>query len=119
VLPLLCSSLHYQVTVLPGWLQPFTKLNPATLALNAIRATWIGEVGLAEVWPAMIRLLGTGALLVPIGVMIFQAGERYALRTGKFKRNGSGPFDAPRRKIESCFSLLCKTVWKWPRLTRR
>lgn len=31
----------------------------------------------------MIRLLGTGALLVPIGVMIFQAGERYALRTGK------------------------------------
>ncbi|MDF2630091.1 MAG: type transporter [Symbiobacteriaceae bacterium] len=76
-------SVYYQVTVLPGWLQPFATLNPATHALDAIRATWIGGVGLAVVWPAMIRLLGTGTLLVLIGVMIFQAGERYALRTGK------------------------------------
>ncbi|HWI52090.1 MAG TPA: ABC transporter permease [Symbiobacteriaceae bacterium] len=85
---LLCSSVYYQVTVLPGWLQPFAKLNPATYALDAIRATWIGGVGLAEVWPALVKLLVTGAVLVPIGLLIFQAGERYALRTGKLKRNG-------------------------------
>lgn len=35
VLPLLlCSSVYYQVTVLPGWLQPLAKLNPATHALT-------------------------------------------------------------------------------------
>jgi ABC-2 type transport system permease protein len=85
---LLCSSVYYQVTVLPGWLQPFARLNPATFALDAIRACWIGGVGLADVWPQVFRLLITGALLVPMGLMVFQVGERYALRTGKLKRNG-------------------------------
>jgi ABC-2 type transport system permease protein len=85
---LLCSSVYYQVTVLPGWLQPLAKINPATFALDAIRATWIGGAPLAEVWPELGKLLITGAVLVPLGLMVFQAGERYALRTGKLKRNG-------------------------------
>lgn len=85
---LLCSSVYYQVTVLPGWLQPIARFNPATFALDAIRATWIAGKGLSEVWPQLVSLIVTGAVLVPIGLLIFQAGERYALRTGKLKRNG-------------------------------
>lgn len=85
---LLCSSVYYQVTVLPGWMQPIARINPATHALDAIRATWIHGAGFLEVLPAVLKLLATGAVLVPVGLMIFQAGERYALRTGKLKRNG-------------------------------
>lgn len=85
---LLCSSVYYQVTVLPGCLQPLAHLNPATYTLDAIRATWIHGAGLADVWPQMAKLMITGAVLVPLGLAVFQAGERYALRTGKLKRNG-------------------------------
>lgn len=85
---LLCSSVYYQVTVLPGWMQPIAALNPATHTLDAIRAAWIGGAGLADVWPLVLKLLITGAVLVPLGLAVFQAGERYALRTGKLKRNG-------------------------------
>jgi ABC-2 type transport system permease protein len=85
---LLCSSVYYQVSVLPGWMQPLARLNPATYALDAIRATWIEGAGLTDVLPLMLKLLLTGAVLMPIGMLIFQAGERYALRTGKLKRNG-------------------------------
>jgi ABC-2 type transport system permease protein len=85
---LLCSSVYYQVTVLPGWLQPLAKVNPATHALDAISACWVGGAGLADVWPQVVSLLITGALLVPLGLWIFQMGERYARRTGKLTRNG-------------------------------
>lgn len=85
---LLCSSVYYQVTVLPDWMQPIARLNPATHTLDAVRATWIGGAGFAEVIPLVTNLLITGAVLIPLGLVIFQAGERYALRTGKLKRNG-------------------------------
>lgn len=85
---LLCSSVYYQVTVLPVWMQPIAGINPATHTLDAVRATWIGGAGFHEVWPLVWRLLVTGAVLVPLGLIIFQIGERYALRTGRLKRNG-------------------------------
>lgn len=85
---LLCSSVYYPVTVLPEWMQPIARLNPATHTLDAVRAAWIGGQSLFEVWPLVLKLLLTGAVMVPLGMLVFQAGERYALRTGKLKRNG-------------------------------
>jgi len=85
---LLCSSVYYPVTVLPGWMQPIARLNPATFTLDAIRMTWMGGEGFLAVLPMVAKLIATGAVLVPIGLLVFQAGERYALRTGKLKRNG-------------------------------
>lgn len=85
---LLCSSVYYPVTVLPGWMQPLARLNPATFTLDAIRRLWIEGASLMDVWPEVLKLIATGAVLVPIGLLVFQAGERYALRTGKLKRNG-------------------------------
>ncbi len=85
---LLCSSVYYQITVLPSWMQPIARINPATFALDAIRATWIGGQSLTDVGPVVAKLLATGALLVPLGMLVFTMGERYALRAGKLKRNG-------------------------------
>lgn len=85
---LLCSSVYYPVTVLPGWLQPIAALNPATYTLDAVRAAWIQGVPLVSVLPLVAKLLITGVVLVPVGLLVFQIGERYALRTGKLKRNG-------------------------------
>jgi ABC-2 type transport system permease protein len=33
-------------------------------------------------------LLVLGVVLIPVGFAVFSAGERYAMRTGKLKRNG-------------------------------
>lgn len=85
---MLCSSIYYPVTVLPGWMQPLANLNPTTLTLDAVRAAWIGGEGLTTVWPQLLSLFVTGLVLAPIGLLVFQYGERYALRTGKLKRNG-------------------------------
>ncbi len=85
---LLCSSVYYPVSVLPGWMQKVAALNPATFTLDAVRATWIQGAPLSEVWPTVLKLMLTGAVLVPLGLTVFQMGERYALRTGKLKRNG-------------------------------
>jgi ABC-2 type transport system permease protein len=39
-------------------------------------------------WGSIWPLLVMGAIFVPAGLAIFQAGERFAKRTGRLKRNG-------------------------------
>jgi ABC-2 type transport system permease protein len=85
---LLCSSVYYPVTVLPRWLQPIARLNPATFCLDAVRAAWIDGAPLRAVSGILVRLVITGLVLIPLGLLVFQAGEKYALKTGKLKRNG-------------------------------
>jgi len=46
--------------------------------LNGAGLAW------ADVWP----LLVIGALSIPIGLVVFRAGERYAKKHGKLKRSG-------------------------------
>lgn len=38
----------------------------------------------ADLWP----LLLLGAVSIPLGLVVFRAGERYAKRHGKLKRSG-------------------------------
>ena len=95
---LLISGIYYPVSVLPGWLQPFSYLSPATYVLSASRkligidaATGeIAEQGaaLGTVIPELLVLIGMGALMVPCGLWIFHVVENWAKRTGKLKRTG-------------------------------
>ncbi len=85
---LLCSSVYYPITVLPAWLQPLARVNPATLTLDAIRACMMRGAGLGEVWPQVWRLVVTAAVLIPLGLVAFAWGEKRAMKTGKLKRNG-------------------------------
>jgi ABC-2 type transport system permease protein len=67
-------------------MQWIAKISPATYALRGIRAAILDGAGLAwgDVWP----LLVIGAVSVPLGLVIFRAGERYAKQHGKLKRSG-------------------------------
>lgn len=85
---LLFSSVYYPIEVLPGWMQPVAAINPATYTLDAIRACWIDGLPLSASWPELWRLLGTAVILVPLGLVAFSVGERYAMKTGRLKRNG-------------------------------
>jgi len=85
-LMLVVSGVYYPVTVLPEWMQWISKISPATYALRGCRAAILDGTGLrwADVWP----LLVIGVFSIPIGLMVFKSGERYAKKTGKLKRSG-------------------------------
>jgi len=85
---LLVSGVYYSVSVLPGWLQVFSYISPATYVLDGLRqglqqGRSITDLGY-DLWPLLLCTV----LSIPIGLTIFNAAERYAKRTGKLKRNG-------------------------------
>jgi ABC-2 type transport system permease protein len=85
-LMLVVSGVYYPVSVLPDWMQWIAKISPATYALRGNREQILTGAGLAwaDVWP----LLVIGAFSIPIGLLVFRAGERYAKKRGKLKRSG-------------------------------
>jgi ABC-2 type transport system permease protein len=85
-LMLVVSGVYYEVSVLPGWMQWIAKISPATYALRGNREQILHGAGLAwgDVWPLIL----IGLCSVPLGLLVFRAGERYAKRHGKLKRSG-------------------------------
>jgi ABC-2 type transport system permease protein len=85
-LMLVVSGVYYDVSVLPGWMQWISKISPATYALRGNRRQILAGAGLEwrDVWP----LLVIGAVSVPLGLLVFRAGERHAKQHGKLKRSG-------------------------------
>jgi ABC-2 type transport system permease protein len=85
---LLISGVYFPVSVLPGWMQPLTRLSPATYVLEGMRSALLDGVGMASLLGVLGRLLLIGAAAIPIGLAIFRQAEMYAKRTGKLKRSG-------------------------------
>jgi len=87
-LMLLVSGVYYPVSVLPVWLRWLSGLSPATYTLEAERMAILHGAGWSVLAPDLVRLAVTGVVLVPLGLVVFHEAERYALRTGRLKRNG-------------------------------
>jgi len=85
---LLVSGVYYPIDVLPGWMQQISRFSPVTYALRGIRSTLLEGTPTNQLWGDIWPLLILGAVTVPAGLMIFSAGERFAKRTGRLKRNG-------------------------------
>jgi ABC-2 type transport system permease protein len=85
-LMLVVSGVYYPVSVLPTWMQWIAKISPATYALRGIRDMILNGASLQwdDVWP----LLVIGTVSIPLGLVVFRAGERYAKQHGKLKRSG-------------------------------
>src|SRR5580765_564309 len=85
-LMLVVSGVYYPVEVLPDWMQWISKISPATYALRGCRNSILLGAGLSwdDVWP----LLVIGLFSIPMGLLVFRAGERYAKQHGKLKRSG-------------------------------
>jgi len=85
---LLVSGVYYPIEVLPGWMQPFSYISPATYVLDAMRAAILDGEGTIDLLPKMLPLLLIGAITIPLGMYIFGYFERFAKRTGRLKRSG-------------------------------
>jgi ABC-2 type transport system permease protein len=85
---LLVSGVYYPVSVLPGWLQVFSYLSPATYVLDGSREALLNGAPTLSLWRFVWPLLLMGVASVPAGLQMFHWAERYAKRTGKLHRNG-------------------------------
>jgi ABC-2 type transport system permease protein len=85
---LVVSGVYYSVSILPQWMQWLSEISPATYALRGIRATILDGDSLSSRWGDLWPLLVLGAVAIPLGLLVFRAGERYAKRHGKLKRSG-------------------------------
>ncbi|HKV39152.1 MAG TPA: ABC transporter permease [Blastocatellia bacterium] len=94
---LLVSGIYYPVSVLPRWLQPLAALSPATYALSASRklmgisgtGTHIGVAApISSVTHELAILTVMGAVMIPLGLVVFSRVEHWAKRNGKLKRAG-------------------------------
>ena len=85
---LVVSGVYYPVSVLPQWMQWLSVISPATYALRGCRAAIIDGADLSDLTTEIWALLVIGAVSVPLGLLIFRTGERYAKKHGKLKRSG-------------------------------
>jgi len=85
---LLVSGVYYEVAVLPGWLQWFGEVSPATYILDGIRGAIIDGQGFGDLWDELAALAVFGVVLVPGGMVAFGWCERWAKKTGRLKRQG-------------------------------
>lgn len=85
---LMVSGIFYPIDVLPGWMQTIAWFSPATYALEGIRGALLDGAGISELAGSLGVLCLCGLLLVPLGLAVFGAGERYAKQAGLLKRNG-------------------------------
>ena len=85
---LLVSGVYYPIEVLPRALQALGVVSPATYVLDGVRLTLLEGTPTAQLWPQIWPVLVMGAVLIPLGLWVFNFAERYAKRTGKLARNG-------------------------------
>ena len=85
---LVVSGVYYEVDVLPGFMQAIAVISPATYALEGIRAAILGGAGIGSLWGDLWPLMVIGVISIPLGLKIFERGERYAKQHGKLKRSG-------------------------------
>jgi ABC-2 type transport system permease protein len=87
-LMLVVSGVYYPVSVLPQWMEWIATVSPATYALRGIRAAIMDGDGVGLLWGDIWPLIVIGLVSIPLGLWIFNRGERYAKRHGKLKRSG-------------------------------
>jgi ABC-2 type transport system permease protein len=85
---LVVSGVYYSVKVLPAPMQALSKISPATYALEGIRSSILEGASLGSLWHDIWPLIIIGIISIPLGLGVFQRGERYAKKHGKLKRSG-------------------------------
>jgi ABC-2 type transport system permease protein len=85
---LLISGVYAPVDVLPSWLQVLSPLSPMTYVLRSVRAGLLDGAPPSGVVGDLLILAFMGIVLVPLGLLVFRAAERYARHTGRLKRSG-------------------------------
>lgn len=85
---LVVSGVYYPVEVLPTWMRWISTVSPATYALDGIRDAILDGAGLGTLGGHLVTLGIIGVVAIPLGLLVFRTGERFAKQHGKLKRSG-------------------------------
>lgn len=66
------SGIFVPVATMPGWLQAFAKVNPATIAADALRDLTSGGPTATDVWQTLAWTAGIVAAFVPLAVRAYR-----------------------------------------------
>ncbi|MBC7228822.1 MAG: ABC transporter permease [Actinobacteria bacterium] len=81
-LSILLGGVFFPYSVLPGWMQFFSRLLPMTWSLDGIRSALLKGAGLASLWRETLALAAIAAALIPLSLALFGLAVRHARRTG-------------------------------------
>jgi ABC-2 type transport system permease protein len=85
---LLVSGVYYPLSVLPLPLQLAGAVSPLTYSLAGMRRSLLDGAGAGDQLPTVALLVGMGAVLIPVSVLVFTWAENRAKRLGLLKRSG-------------------------------
>ena len=85
---LLVSGVYYPLSVLPLPLQLAGIVSPLTYSLAGMRRCLLDGAGVGDQLPTVAILVGMGAVLIPVSVVVFTWAENRAKRLGLLKRSG-------------------------------
>jgi ABC-2 type transport system permease protein len=68
----LLSGMLTPVSSMPGWLRPFTLLNPVRYYLEILRAALLKGAGFADLWVQVSALAAFGAIIVAVSAARFK-----------------------------------------------
>ncbi len=79
---LFLGGVWYPVDALPSWLRTLSQALPLTHALEAMRRALLAGAGVFDILPSLAALAATGAVLVPLGLIVFRWSAARAMRDG-------------------------------------
>jgi ABC-2 type transport system permease protein len=78
----LLAGVYYPISVLPGWLEPFSRILPLTYALDAMRLAMLKGSSIFELRFDILVLLGFTVIFTPLAFVAFRRALRRAKMEG-------------------------------------
>jgi ABC-2 type transport system permease protein len=76
------GGLYFPVTLLPGWLQTISKLQPFTAATDILRHLLVNSALGESTETSLLKLLGFAAVLLPASLFILSRAVRFGQKRG-------------------------------------
>ena len=78
----LLAGVYYPVEVLPGWLEPLSRVLPLTYALDAMRLSMLQGHSIADLCSDIFALLAFTVILTPLAFLVFKKALKRAKKEG-------------------------------------
>jgi ABC-2 type transport system permease protein len=78
----LIGGFFFPVSLLPGWIEWMSKIQPFTPALDLLRHLLVGTPLAGSQWTAIAKLVGFAAVLLPVSLLVLRLSIRAAQRRG-------------------------------------
>jgi ABC-2 type transport system permease protein len=76
------SGLYFPATLLPGWIEWTSAVQPFTPAVDLVRHLLVGTPLADPAWQALLKLAGFATVLLPVSAIVLAAALRVARRRG-------------------------------------